>query len=123
MLTVVGGETRGLLSRLRVTSVIMLRSSRGNDEMQLQLTSRYSSRRYVISVIASDYVKFFLWLILEESRPVQVVDIGVYIVSFIVKMKCRVGCCLEIYTNHSSTTLQIVWCSNGLCEFLISSRS
>lgn len=52
----VGGETRGLLSRLSVTSVIMFRSSRGSDEMQLQLTSKYSSRRYVISAIVEDFV-------------------------------------------------------------------
>lgn len=49
-LTVVGGDTRGLLSKLSVTIVLMLRSSSGREEIQLQLTSKCSSRRYVISV-------------------------------------------------------------------------
>lgn len=50
-LTLAGGHVNGFSPRLRVTTVVMKRSSTGNDAIRLPLKSSVVSCRYEISAI------------------------------------------------------------------------
>lgn len=67
-LTLAGGHVNGFSPRLRATTVVMKRSSTGNDAIRLPLKSKVVSCRYDISAINKSIYQFWQQRILMQKR-------------------------------------------------------